>query len=184
VQSLLRAVEREVVAGDAPRLRRALSALGLDHERRAAGGLDVAGDLKALLGDKGNLVGAQQLLLARDPDAALPLRLSLPLPGGQAEVTIEHGSRGEQVEGFHVYVELSLEKLGNVGVRVVGHQGAAHVSVHAAEGAAAAHLNAAAPALEQAVAAALGRPARISVSQREPAPPAALPPSAETNVYA
>jgi hypothetical protein len=184
LQSLLAAVERELVAGDGKKLRQALTRLGLDHERRSALGLDVTGDLKSLLGKEGgDLVTAQQLLLARDAEGALPLVLSLPLPGhGEAQVTIEQGTRGEGVAPFHVYVELVLEQLGHVGVRVVGHQGAAFVSVHSESADVAEHLRAHAPALEAAVGTALGRPVQVGVAERAPEPPRVA--TGQADVYA
>src|SRR5581483_3961104 len=140
---------------------------GLDHERRALAG-DAAPDAKAALGAEAPLVSAQQLLLTRDPVAPTPVVLFLPLPGGEARVTVEAGGAKGEADAFHVHVELELARLGPLGVQVVGHRAAASVSVQSEDADVADALREAAPELEAALCGTLGRPVHVAVAHRRP----------------
>lgn len=162
----LAAVEGDTVAGEGAAVRKA-----------------VAGLRAAAAGAPGELAEAQRLLEAR-PGEGAPSLLFLPLPGGgEARVTIEKGSRGEQLESFRLGVELTLPRLGALSVELLGHQGAAFVTVRSEQPATVARLQAALPELEERVGEVLGMPARAAVLQRAPSRPGVIP-EGEANVYA
>jgi hypothetical protein len=167
LRALLAAAARGAVFGDRAQLRAALSQLGLDHERRALAG-DAAPDAKSELGAEAPLVSAQQLLLTRDPSAPAPVVLFLPLPGGEARVTIEAGGPKGEADAFQIHVELEFARLGPLGVQLVGHRAAASVSVQSEDADVADALLEGAPELEAALRDALGRPVQVAVARRRP----------------
>lgn len=187
---LLAEAERLVASGNGPALREALSLLGLDAERRKRAGAAAAGpgpsgtgaaatptDVKAALAGAPEPVSAQQLLLR----PLGPALLFLPLPGGgEARVTIDDGA-ADPLKPLSVQLDLDLPRLGRVGIRLLGHDGALWASVATADPAAAAALAGAAPSLEQALVAATGRPTRVSVSARAPEPAVV---AAQADIYA
>ena len=127
------------------------------------------------------LARAQRLLDAR-PHEGAPSLFFLRLPHGrEARVTVEAGIRGEQVESFRLSVELTLPRLGDLSVELLGHQGAAFVTIRSARSATVRRLTAALPTLEEAVGAALGLPTRAAVLERPPSRQAVV---AEADVYA
>jgi hypothetical protein len=162
------------------------------RDRLAAAGRDaVSGDAAAVAGAAAavrdaaavppDLAAAQRLLAARPGDGGASL-LFLPLPGGgEARISVEAGSRGERLDSFRLGVELALPRLGALSVELLGHQGAAFVTIRSEQPAAVAELAAATPRLEDGVAEALGRPTRAAVVER---PPARAPVVAEADLYA
>lgn len=148
----LAAAERGSSSGDPTALRAAVASL------REAGPSGVPPEL----------AHAQRLLDARPGDGA-PSLLFLPLPGGsEARVTVEAGAGGERLESFRVGVELSLPKLGELSIEVLGHQGAAFVTIRSEDASVVEGLTAALPELEEAVSSALGLPTRAAALQRAP----------------
>lgn len=163
LRNRLIAAERATTSGDPAALREA------------------AADLRDAARTPPEVARAQRLLDAR-PGEGAPSLFFLPLPHGrEARVTLEAGARGERVESFRLAVELSLQRLGDLSVEVLGHQGAAFVTIRSARGGTVHRLSAALPALEEAVSTALGLPTRAAVLER---PPAGLAVVAEADVYA
>ena len=136
----LAAAEQAAVSGDGSAVR------------AAAAGLRAASTVPP------DLARAQRLLDAR-PGEGAPSLLFLPLPGrGEARITLETGTAGERLESFRLAVELTLPHLGELSIELLGHQGAAFVTVRSPRGATVGRLGAVLPELEAAVEAALGRP--------------------------